>query len=342
MPGDPANPAVSPTVELTVVQLQHASTINAVGLARAIPERGRIIAVATAYQESSLRNRPNGDRDSVGLFQQRPSQGWGTVEQIMDPVYASGKFYDALLEVQDWQDMPLTEAAQAVQYSGFPDAYAKWEPQATTLVRGLSGGEELTLNCAAGARQPTSEIPARPAPAGSDNATPELTAALAAAQAELGGLTIDGRSPPTACRRPSRRPSPSWIRRRPAGRWPRGRSRTRPSMLVTDVAVQDRRMGRPRMAVQRQRRQIPPRSRSPSPSSDAAALGTGRPSASASLTISAPGEHRSVQVHRSTRQPASPPQLVTGEQRAGSARHARRTRPAPAARGTRRRQRPAS
>ena len=191
VPGDPANPAGSPTVELTVVQLQHASTINAVGLARAIPERGRIIAVATAYQESSLRNRPNGDRDSVGLFQQRPSQGWGTVEQIMDPVYAAGKFYDALLEVQDWQDMSLTDAAQAVQYSGFPDAYAKWEPQATTLVRGLSGGAELTLNCAAGARQPTSEIPARPAPAGSDNAAPELTAALAAAQAELGGLTVD-------------------------------------------------------------------------------------------------------------------------------------------------------
>ena len=63
-----------------------------------------------------------------------PSQGWGTAEQIIDPVYASNKFYDALLEVPDWQDMSLTDAAQAVQYSGFPDAYAKWEPQATTLV----------------------------------------------------------------------------------------------------------------------------------------------------------------------------------------------------------------
>ena len=138
-PAIPADPSPSPTVELTVVQLQHASTINAVGLSRGIPERGRIIAVATAYQESSLRNRPDGDRDSVGLFQQRPSQGWGTAEQIMDPIYAAGKFYDALLEVPDWQDMSLTDAAQAVQYSGFPDAYAKWEPQATTLVRALSG-----------------------------------------------------------------------------------------------------------------------------------------------------------------------------------------------------------
>jgi hypothetical protein len=190
VPGDSGN-AATPTVELTVVQLQHASTINAVGLSRSIPERGRIIAVATAYQESSLRNRPDGDRDSVGLFQQRPSQGWGTAEQIQDPIYASNKFYDALLEVQDWQDMSLTGAAQAVQYSAYPDAYAKWEPQATTLVHALSGGP-LELNCAAGARMPTAGSPDRPAPAGTDGATPELTEALAAAQAELGGLTVAG------------------------------------------------------------------------------------------------------------------------------------------------------
>jgi len=191
VPGDPTNPVTRPAVELTVVQLQHASTINAVGLARGISEQGRIIAVATGYQESSLRNRPDGDRDSVGLFQQRPSQGWGTAEQIIDPVYAAGKFYDALRDVPEWQDMSLTQAAQAVQYSGFPDAYAKWEPQATTLVRGLSGGEVITLSCGAGAREPTAEHPARPAPAGTDSATPALAAALGAAQAELGGLTVD-------------------------------------------------------------------------------------------------------------------------------------------------------
>jgi hypothetical protein len=183
--------ASTPTVELTVVQLQHASTINAVGLSRSIPERGRIIAVATAYQESNLRNRPNGDRDSLGLFQQRPSQGWGTAEQIQDPIYASNKFYDALLEVPDWPDMSLTDAAQAVQYSAYPNAYAKWEPQATTLVQALSGGP-LELNCAAGARMPTAGSPDRPAPAGTDDATPELTVALAAAQAELGGVTVTG------------------------------------------------------------------------------------------------------------------------------------------------------
>lgn len=190
VPGDPATTAV-PTVELTVAQLHNAATINAVGLARGIPERGRVIAVATAYQESSLRNRSNGDRDSVGLFQQRPSQGWGTAAQIKDPIYAAGKFYDALLQVQGWQSMPLTEAAQAVQYSGFPDAYTKWEPKATSLVRGLSGGVPVELSCSAGSRQPTSEVPERPAPAGAENATPELVAALGAAQAELGGLTVD-------------------------------------------------------------------------------------------------------------------------------------------------------
>jgi hypothetical protein len=239
VPGDRAHPAVSPTVELTVVQLQHASTINAVGLARAVPERGRIIAVATAYQESGLRNRPNGDRDSVGLFQQRPSQGWGTVQQIMDPIYAAGKFYDALLEVQNWQDLPLTEAAQAVQYSGFPDAYAKWEPQATTLVRGLSGGSELTLNCGAGARQPTADAPVRTAPPGSDNATPELTAVLAAAQAELGGVRIDsiasdGVSATVTSAVPDLDPAAAG---RALAAWSVAHAT---SMLVTDVVVQDR------------------------------------------------------------------------------------------------------
>lgn len=191
VPGDAATATAVPTVELTVVQLQHASTVNAVGLSRGIPEQGRIIAVATAYQESSLRNRPDGDRDSVGLFQQRPSQGWGTVDEILDPVYASNKFYDALLDVQGWQQMSLTEAAQAVQYSGFPDAYAKWEPQATTLVRGLSGSVVPELTCTAGSRMPTSEAPERPALTGTADATPALTVVLAAAQAELGGLTVE-------------------------------------------------------------------------------------------------------------------------------------------------------
>ncbi|HYN72613.1 MAG TPA: hypothetical protein VES60_08945, partial [Nakamurella sp.] len=163
VPGDPANRAAAPDVDLTAIQLQHASTINAVGLSRGAPERARVIALAAAWQESSLRNRPDGDRDSVGLFQQRPSQGWGTVEQILDPVYASGKFYDALLEVPGWQDMSLTQAAQAVQYSGYPDAYAKWEPQATTLARGLGGSVTVEVGCREGAEAPTANAPERAA-----------------------------------------------------------------------------------------------------------------------------------------------------------------------------------
>ena len=86
--------------------------------------------------------------------------------------------------------MSLTDAAQAVQYSGFPDAYAKWEPQATTLVTGLSGDDVVTLSCGSGAREPTAAHPDRPAPAGTDEAEPALTQVLAAAQAELGGLTV--------------------------------------------------------------------------------------------------------------------------------------------------------
>jgi hypothetical protein len=191
VPGDPAAPTASPTVEPTAVQLQHASTINAVGLARGIAERGRIIAVATAYQESTLRNLPDGDRDSVGLFQQRPSQGWGTIGQISDPVYAAGKFYQALVEVEGWQNLPLTEAAQAVQYSGFPDAYAKWEPQATTLVRALSGTLPLELTCHPRSEQPTASGPERQAAAGTAGAQPALASLLAAANAEFGGITVE-------------------------------------------------------------------------------------------------------------------------------------------------------
>ncbi len=187
---DPAAASTQPTVELTAAQLQHASTINAVGLARGLPERARIIALATAYQESSLRNRPDGDRDSVGLFQQRPSQGWGTAEQIVDPVYASGMFYDALLAVPDWPELPLTVAAQEVQYSAFPDAYAQWEPQATTLVRGLSGGDEVRASCREDAQPPTADVPARDAVAGAEGTTGALAELLSAAGAELGAVTV--------------------------------------------------------------------------------------------------------------------------------------------------------
>jgi len=122
-----------------VEQVGHAATIAAVGAQMGVPMRGWIVAVATAIQESELRNLSGGDRDSIGLFQQRPSQGWGTGEQLRDPAYAAGSFYQKLLTVPNWQQIPLTDAAQAVQVSAYPDAYAKHEPDATLLVDSVAG-----------------------------------------------------------------------------------------------------------------------------------------------------------------------------------------------------------
>lgn len=123
--------------EMTTEQASHAATIAAVGVSKGMPDRAVTIALATAMQESALRNLDHGDRDSLGLFQQRPSQGWGTPEQIMDPVYSAGIFYDRLAEVKGYSRLPLTVAAQKVQLSGFPQAYAKHEPDATVLTAAL-------------------------------------------------------------------------------------------------------------------------------------------------------------------------------------------------------------
>ncbi|MFB8027511.1 hypothetical protein ACFQ6U_33815 [Streptomyces sp. NPDC056465] len=135
------------TYELTPDQAANAATISAVGTTRGLPERAVTIALATALQESALRNIDHGDRDSLGLFQQRPSQGWGTPTQIMDPVYASGKFYEHLAEVPGYSRLPLTVAAQRVQKSGFPQAYAKHEPDAALLSAALTGRAPASLTC---------------------------------------------------------------------------------------------------------------------------------------------------------------------------------------------------
>ncbi|MEV3932006.1 MULTISPECIES: hypothetical protein [unclassified Streptomyces] len=135
------------TYELSPDQAANAATISAVGTTRGLPERAVTIALATALQESALRNIDHGDRDSLGLFQQRPSQGWGTPEQIMDPVYSSGKFYEHLAEVPGYSRLPLTVAAQRVQKSGFPQAYAKHEPDAELLSAALTGRAPASLTC---------------------------------------------------------------------------------------------------------------------------------------------------------------------------------------------------
>ncbi|MFF3309188.1 heavy metal transporter [Streptomyces sp. NPDC002952] len=133
--------------EFTPEQAVNAATITAVGTTRGMPERAVTIALATALQESGLRNIRHGDRDSIGLFQQRPSQGWGTRKQIMDPTYAAGEFYRHLAKVPGYSRLPLTVAAQRVQRSGYPQAYAKHEPDATLLAAALTGRAAATLTC---------------------------------------------------------------------------------------------------------------------------------------------------------------------------------------------------
>ncbi|HLX49436.1 MAG TPA: C40 family peptidase [Streptosporangiaceae bacterium] len=121
-------------VPLSPGQIGNAHTIYQVGLGLGLPAQAEIIAIATALQESGLQDLPYGTGTSLGLFQQEAGQGWGTAAQIMDPVTASRSFYLALAQVPGWQTMPLTAAAQAVQHSAFPGAYAKWQAEATTLV----------------------------------------------------------------------------------------------------------------------------------------------------------------------------------------------------------------
>ncbi|TWH69333.1 hypothetical protein JD77_04342 [Micromonospora olivasterospora] len=140
---------------LTRAQMANAKTIVTTGRKMGVPRRGLVIAVATAMQESTLLNYASGvlpesqnyphqavgwDHDSVGLFQQRPSSGWGEVGQLMDPAFATRQFLTALRDVPGWQDMALTDAAQAVQVSGLPWAYAQHEWQATEVVDAFLGG----------------------------------------------------------------------------------------------------------------------------------------------------------------------------------------------------------
>jgi hypothetical protein len=137
----------SGAVSLDLDQAQNASTIAAVGLKNGVPEYGVEIAEATAIQESKLVNIDYGDRDSLGLFQQRPSEGWGTATQIMDPVYSSTAFYNALTKISGWQQMSVTEAAQAVQNSGDPNAYAQHVSEASVLASVFSGTAGAGVTC---------------------------------------------------------------------------------------------------------------------------------------------------------------------------------------------------
>ena len=135
------------TVTLSVEQAENAALITAVSVGRGMPARAATIALATAYQESKLYNLESGDRDSLGLFQQRPSQGWGSAEQVLDPVYATNAFYDALERIGDYESMRVTVAAQEVQRSGFPEAYADHEADARVLASALTGNSRHAFSC---------------------------------------------------------------------------------------------------------------------------------------------------------------------------------------------------
>ncbi|NUS10139.1 MAG: heavy metal transporter [Streptomyces sp.] len=178
--------------EFTPEQAVNAATIAAVGTGRGMPERAVTIAIATALQESQLRNIEHGDRDSLGLFQQRPSQGWGTRKQILDPTYAAGMFYRHLAKVPDYANLPLTVAAQRVQRSGYPEAYAKHEPDAALLSAALTGNSPATLTCAG--------LPASTQAAGPDAVRAALVRdfgrdALQPAAAELSAVSTPAASP---------------------------------------------------------------------------------------------------------------------------------------------------
>ncbi len=139
--------ALGNEVSFTPEQSANAATITAIALKRGLSARAATIANATAIQESKLRNIRFGDRDSLGLFQQRTSQGWGTEAQILDPVYATNKFYDALIKISGYQGMEITKVAQMVQRSASPQAYAEHEQEGRVLASTLAGHSPGGFGC---------------------------------------------------------------------------------------------------------------------------------------------------------------------------------------------------
>jgi hypothetical protein len=175
------------TFELAPDQAGNAALITALAVHRGLPARAATIAIATAIQESKLRNISYGDRDSLGLFQQRPSQGWGTPEQVMDPVYATNAFYDGLVQIDGYETMEITAAAQSVQRSGFPEAYADHEPEGRAFASALTGYSPAALDCRLRA---VDDPPATD----EESLLPQAAAVQSALDAQLGGVSWDSSS----------------------------------------------------------------------------------------------------------------------------------------------------
>jgi hypothetical protein len=133
----PAGSGAADAAKLTGEQRGTVTKIITIGKKRKLPARAWQVAIQAGMTESGLRSLDYGDRDSLGIFQMRPSMGWGTPEQVTDPEYAINKFYDVLLSVPNWRDQRPGESAQDVERSAFPDRYHKWEPMAAHLIGNL-------------------------------------------------------------------------------------------------------------------------------------------------------------------------------------------------------------
>jgi hypothetical protein len=184
LPGRAGNP--NPGGPLRAKQIAFAKIIDSVAVARGLPGQATLIALMTALQESQLQNLTYGDRDSVGIFQQRPSSGWGTVAQILDPRYSAEAFFGGptppsppgLVDINGWQSMSYNDAAQAVQVSGFPNAYGQHEQEARDIA--AAAGLDLTRG--------GNPYAGRPA-----GATPPLTGNAAVLQNDCGQGLIAGK-----------------------------------------------------------------------------------------------------------------------------------------------------
>lgn len=136
------------TATIDPEQARNAAIISGISVKRGLKPRAASIALATAFQESDIRNLDYGHSDSLGLFQQRPSQGWGTAEQVMDPWYSTTAFYKALVKVKKWDTRDLNDVAQAVQRSAYPQAYRKHVDRARALASSLTGETPASFSCA--------------------------------------------------------------------------------------------------------------------------------------------------------------------------------------------------
>lgn len=174
------------TVHVSLEQADNAATISAVAARRGLPARAATIALATALQESKLQNLDHGDRDSLGLFQQRPSQGWGTPAEVMDPVHAANAFYDALIKIDGYKTMDIGEAAQKVQHSGYPHGYDKHEPRARVLASTLMGYSPAAFTCAERTGSVAAETP------GPSGHTPRAQQVISALESAF-GPSLDAR-----------------------------------------------------------------------------------------------------------------------------------------------------